>query len=717
MAGSSLPPNAMNMIKGFVGDAPAPAPPPPATSLPPKAMDMIKGFLPPAAPAPAPAPAPKTSRNVLRHRQARAQPPSPPPDAAALLAAFAAEPAPAAPPPPRDGLPEVEPLGTAAVFALLRPDGPRHAVLDGFLGDARATRAAAAAARLRDGGALAAARVGQGAARRSDGSARSDDITFFEDLKPGADADLAAVCRELRKLRSSLSRGGCWEARAAGVLDLDATRTSTQIAAYAVDGRYARHADAPPDDRARAGGATTTRRVTCVYYLNERWTPADGGALRIHAGDWTGDGAGFVDVLPKLDRLVLFRSDVDHEVLPCFRPRLALTQWWYGALDPAPRAPPRLSVAPPLPSSPSGGERIFVSVASYRDPETEKTLAHLFATAEDPRRVRVALVSQYDALAGADDAFLGPLYNGDFEKLVTRVRVDFRDAAGPCPARAVAQAHHRGEPYVLQIDSHMRFRFHWDSYLVETLKSLKSDKAILTAYPVGYEVSPEETLPAETRPTLLCPASFGPDGMLRIAGRLLRAAPAAPVPSPLWCAGFAFSTAAALRDAPYDGSLRHLFFGEELLMAARLWTAGFDFFAPPQNVVYHLWSRAGRRTVDDDAASAPRAADRAAALARVEAALDGTDASGLGSARPLAAFFRRVGVDFAGKRLLPGAEHGGLPPASFAVGAKFVEDLAALAAPRAAAETQVSAPADREIPNLGDEDEDPDALAALVDVD
>ena len=105
---------------------------------------------------------------------------------------------------------------------------------------------------------------------------------------------------------------------------------------------------------------------------------------------------------------MLFRSDVDHEVLPCFRPRLALTQWWYGALDPAPRAPPRLSVAPPLPSSPSGGERIFVSVASYRDPEAEKTLAHLFATAEDPRRVRVALVSQYDALAGACLLYTSP---------------------------------------------------------------------------------------------------------------------------------------------------------------------------------------------------------------------------------------------------------------------------------------------------------------------
>ena len=615
---------------------------------------------------------------------------------------------------------EIEPLDASAVFALLHPDGPGYAVVDGVLGEETARRAARAAAAARTQ--LQRARVGRGDARRLSDE-RTDHSAFLDERSQHP--DLQKLCKALRKLRSSLCVGGAWDEKAAD-LRLDAATTSTQLACYQPGGRYRRHADALSDEEARQRDAlrgkpllTRNRRITAVYYLNEAWNREDGGALRIYADTWTPDAQPF-DVLPRLDRLVLFRSTLQHEVLVTRRERLALTQWWYGALDPAPRAPPRLSVAPPLvTTSPSGGERIFVSVASYRDPETEKTLAHLFATAEDPRRVRVALVSQYDALAGADDAFLGPLYNGDFEKLVTRVRVDFRDAAGPCPARAVAQAHHRGEPYVLQIDSHMRFRFHWDSYLIATLKSLKSDKAILTAYPVGYEVSPAETLPAETRPTLLCPASFGPDGMLRIAGRLLRAAPAAPVPSPLWCAGFAFSTAAALRDAPYDGSLRHLFFGEELLMAARLWTSGFDFFAPPQNVVYHLWSRAGRRTVDDDAASAPRAADRAAALARVEAALDGTDAAGLGSSRPLAAFFRRVGVDFAGKRLLPGAEHGGLPPASFAVGAKVVEDLAALAAPRAEAEAQVSesAPADREIPDLGDEDEDPDALAALVDVD
>lgn len=29
-------------------------------------------------------------------------------------------------------------------------------------------------------------------------------------------------------------------------------------------------------------------------------------------------------------------------------------------------------------------------------------------------------------------------------------------------------------------------------------------------------------------------------------------------------------------------------------MASRMYTRGWDFFAPPQTVVYHLWSRAHR---------------------------------------------------------------------------------------------------------------------------
>lgn len=50
--------------------------------------------------------------------------------------------------------------------------------------------------------------------------------------------------------------------------------------------------------------------------------------------------------------------------------------------------------------------------------------------------------------------------------------------------------------------------------------------------------------------------------------------PVLPVPlpclrSPLWAAGFSFSSAEVLREVPYCPLLPHLFFGEELSMSAR----------------------------------------------------------------------------------------------------------------------------------------------------
>ena len=49
-------------------------------------------------------------------------------------------------------------------------------------------------------------------------------------------------------------------------------------------------------------------------------------------------------------------------------------------------------------------------------------------------------------------------------------------------------------------------------------------------------------------------------------------------------------------ECPYDGTLHDLFFGEEMSMALRLYTHGYDLYAPTESVVYHLWSRAHRPT-------------------------------------------------------------------------------------------------------------------------
>jgi hypothetical protein len=88
-----------------------------------------------------------------------------------------------------------------------------------------------------------------------------------------------------------------------------------------------------------------------------------------------------------------------------------------------------------------------------------------------------------------------------------------------------------------------------------------------------------------------CAKQIGPDHMLRIEGKLLIAPTPAPIPALFWVSGFSFARAAALVEVPYDPHLPHLFFGEESAMSARLWTSGWDFYAPGCVLFYHLWSR------------------------------------------------------------------------------------------------------------------------------
>ena len=70
---------------------------------------------------------------------------------------------PPVPPPARDReeetLREIEPLDASAVFALLHPDGPGYAVIDGVLGEDTARRAARAAAAATRGASPTSART------------------------------------------------------------------------------------------------------------------------------------------------------------------------------------------------------------------------------------------------------------------------------------------------------------------------------------------------------------------------------------------------------------------------------------------------------------------------------------------------------------------------------------------------------------------------------
>ena len=63
-----------------------------------------------------------------------------------------------------------------------------------------------------------------------------------------------------------------------------------------------------------------------------------------------------------------------------------------------------------------------------------------------------------------------------------------------------------------------------------------------------------------------------------------------------WAAGFSFSRAALLKEVPYDPHLPFLFFGEEISMVLRMWSRGWDLYAPDRHVLYHRWERSYRTT-------------------------------------------------------------------------------------------------------------------------
>eukprot|EP00960_Hanusia_phi_P054189 762564-Hanusia_phi.AAC.3 len=247
------------------------------------------------------------------------------------------------------------------------------------------------------------------------------------------------------------------------------------------------------------------------------------------------------------------------------------------------------------------------------------TVQDLYRKAKLPNRVHVGLISQVD-FEEDGECFLheDDLPDG-CSKNVRETRIHWKEARGPCWARFLAQKLWAGEKYVLQIDSHMRFVQGWDEYLIAQLKACPSSKPVLSTYPPGYDR--EHPVPQESPSTLLCASHFGEEGMLRVAGKMLRQRPATPLASLFWAAGFSFSTSELLQEVPYDASLKFLFFGEELTMLARMWTRGFDVFAPCQPVVFHCWDRSYRssfKEVPDPFALRSRSLQRALAILGME---------------------------------------------------------------------------------------------------
>jgi SM-20-related protein len=193
----------------------------------------------------------------------------------------------------------------------------RYCVIDGWLGRPAALAVVAAAEEVAAAGRLRPAGMGAGA--RLEVAERGDRIAWLDTDAEGTGSLLLAM-QELHGQFVALRD----ELNGEAYLGLDGLEL--QLALYPGGGaRYARHRDAlagvsPP--------GRPPRRLTAIYYLNDGWEPSHGGQLRLYP---PASPSAPRNVDPVLDRLLLFLSaEVEHEVLPAHRPRLAITAWFHG---------------------------------------------------------------------------------------------------------------------------------------------------------------------------------------------------------------------------------------------------------------------------------------------------------------------------------------------------------------------------------------------------
>jgi hypothetical protein len=237
-------------------------------------------------------------------------------------------------------------------------------------------------------------------------------------------------------------------------------------------------------------------------------------------------------------------------------------------------------------TSPARG-RIFVSVPAYRDEKCPNTLKFMFEKADDPSRIFAGVCDQMNF--DDDQPCRAPK---EFEKQVRYVRVPHYLSRGPTLARYLVSKLWDGEEFFFMIDSHSDFSQGWDTILINMMRNLH-DKAIVTHYPVG-----ENRLLGKNEYNHLpwiCKATFeahAPHNFFiqecedcRPENRPGRIA----CPSVFLGAGFTFGSAQMIWDAPYDRYLEWFFQGEEVLMASRLWTAGWELYAPTTNVISHVY--------------------------------------------------------------------------------------------------------------------------------
>ena len=241
---------------------------------------------------------------------------------------------------------------------------------------------------------------------------------------------------------------------------------------------------------------------------------------------------------------------------------------------------------------------IFISIASYRDPELERTIHSAIDNAINPEELHFGIFLQEFEKNEPDLSWVPNLTIG---------KVHPKMARGAGYARAQIVPMYNGQDYFLQIDSHTIFEPGWDTACIDQYKKAQeianNPKIILSSFPLPFFVEQNKQIsmiknskiqvpyPTKQKPKLTKRGEWTAE-RVQLSNKKL------PEESTTILAGFIFATGNLIKEVPYDPEIS--FFGEELCFAVRSWTRGWDIYSPCVVILYHFYTREGYSKVWKD---------------------------------------------------------------------------------------------------------------------
>eukprot|EP00392_Amoebophrya_sp_AT5.2_P009700 g9728.t1 len=298
-------------------------------------------------------------------------------------------------------------------------------------------------------------------------------------------------------------------------------------------------------------------------------------------------------------------------------------------------------------------QRIFLGMASFRDPRCARTLVDAARTAKHPERLVFAVVEENDRkpqhkneecvpnlrpnsekekqdLTDTDRAFWRATIDAETQLRVNN-NITANSAAGCADARSHLMALYEQDeeenrvPYFLLTDPHVFFTHHWDVLLVNMIEGVDENgdplptaseqqmseyggllppgvlpkgfnprQSVFTTYAINKN-EPEGAgerqgeFARETVPVINQVYYIDQESIMQGVGCTIR--PGTFAASRSLGGGLVAMPGKALTDVPLDTHMQGLHQGEEVLWAARLWTTGYDLYAPAYNLLAHNYDR------------------------------------------------------------------------------------------------------------------------------